>query len=164
MQIRTEIETGMAVRGQARARELTGQTAGRAPDYLQGNVVILPVRYASDFLLYCLNNPKPCPLIGLSKPGDHSLPSLGKDIDIRTDIPRYRIYKDGRLVEEVTDIGKLLAGRPGDIRSGLLLSLLKRLWCGKDLTFGISLSDAMFRCSGHRYQQSLAGFLRAPWS
>lgn len=80
-----------------------GQTAGQAPHHLQGNLVILPKAYAQDFLLFCLNNPKPCPLVGLTAPGDINLPDLG-DIDVRTDVPRYRIFKNGEFHQEVKDI------------------------------------------------------------
>ena len=104
MSIEAAPETGAIFRQGVRSGAFTGQTAGRAPDFLQGNVVILPLRHASDFLLYCLNNPKPCPLIGLSQPGDPSLPALGNGIDIRHDVPRYRIYRAGKLAQEVPDI------------------------------------------------------------
>lgn len=95
------------VRARIRAGEHTGQTAGLAPGYVQGNVVILPRDMAHDFLAFCHRNPKPCPLLATSEPGDPSLPQLGEDIDIRTDVPRYRVFRDGELVEEVTDIRHL---------------------------------------------------------
>lgn len=99
-------QTGSALRKAVRNGSFKGQTAGQTPDRLQGNVVILPRCYAQDFLVFCLNNPKPCPLIGLSKPGDYRLPGLG-DIDIRTDVPRYRVYRNGDLDEEVHDISSI---------------------------------------------------------
>ena len=95
--------TGKELRDEARAARFQGQTTGQAPDFLQGNVVILPLRYAEDFLLFCTNNPKPCPLVGLSSVGSTSIPSLG-DFDIRSDIPRYRVFREGCLDAEVTDI------------------------------------------------------------
>jgi uncharacterized protein YcsI (UPF0317 family) len=67
----------------------------------------LPSRHAEDFLLYCQRNPKPCPLLARGEPGDHRLPELGVDLDIRSDIPRYRVFRDGALVEEVIDIRHL---------------------------------------------------------
>jgi uncharacterized protein YcsI (UPF0317 family) len=73
---------------------------------VQCNIVVLPVAWAADFLGFCQRNPKPCPLVGSSAPGDPGLPALG-DIDIRTDVPRYRVYRDGELREEVTEIGNL---------------------------------------------------------
>ncbi len=81
-----------------------GNTSGYCPGYVQGNVVILPSEWAGDFLQFCQLNPKPCPLIGLSEKGNPLLPDLGRDLDIRTDLPRYRIFKDGTLVDEVTEI------------------------------------------------------------
>ncbi len=95
-----KFSTGKALRSAVRQGQFKHQTAGQAPDHLQGNLVILPRQYARDFLVFCLNNPKPCPLIGLSRPGEPTLPGLG-DIDIRTDVPRYRIYRDGELEREV---------------------------------------------------------------
>ena len=92
------------VRHQARAGALTGHTAGLAPGYVQGNLVVLPESFASDFLRFCQRNPKPCPLIGVSEPGQARLPELGADLDLRTDIPRYRVWRDGALVDEPTDV------------------------------------------------------------
>ena len=80
------------------------QTSGQCPGFVQGNVVILPSDAAADFLRFATLNPKPCPIIGLGEPGNPMLPMLGKDIDIRSDVPRYRIWRDGVLVEEPTDI------------------------------------------------------------
>ena len=71
---------------------------------MQANVCILPRAWAEDFLLYCQRNPRPCPLIARSDVGDPRLPTLSDDLDIRTDIPRYHIFRDGEFVEEVTDI------------------------------------------------------------
>jgi uncharacterized protein YcsI (UPF0317 family) len=86
-----------------RRGEYSGQTAAIAPAFVQGNLCILPVALAAEFAAFCQRNPKPCPLIGIGAPGDPFLPNLG-DIDIRTDVPRYRVFRDGRLVEEPTDI------------------------------------------------------------
>lgn len=99
-------QTGEELRTAIRQKQFTNQTAGQAPDYLQGNVVILPKQYAQDFLVFCLNNPKPCPLIGISKPGDPTMPSLG-NIDIRTDVPRYRVYRNGILDKETDNISNI---------------------------------------------------------
>jgi uncharacterized protein YcsI (UPF0317 family) len=104
MNIAAKIKSGSELRKLIRTGDFAGQTAGQAPDHLQGNVVILPKKHAGDFLLFCLNNPKPCPLIGMSKPGDPSIASLGNEIDIRYDVPRYCIYKNGKLFDEVNDI------------------------------------------------------------
>jgi len=104
MQPNFTVQSGLDIRLGARRGELSGPTTGQALDYLQGNVVMLPRCYAQDFLLFCYNNPKPCPLIGVSKPGDTSIATLADDMDIRTDIPRYRVFNDGKLVGEQSDI------------------------------------------------------------
>jgi uncharacterized protein YcsI (UPF0317 family) len=86
-----------------RAGEYVGHTAGIAPEFVQGNLCILPREVAQEFAAFCQRNPKPCPVISMGAPGDPTLPDLG-DIDIRTDVPRYRVFKDGKLVDEPTDI------------------------------------------------------------
>jgi uncharacterized protein YcsI (UPF0317 family) len=85
----------------------TGHTSGLADGYVQGNVVILPEALANDFLRYCQRNPKPCPVLAVSEPGQAKLPTLGADIDICTDVPRYRVWRNGVLVDEPTDITSL---------------------------------------------------------
>ena len=89
-----------------RAGDYAGHTAGVAPDYVQGNLCILPKDMALEFAAFCQRNPKPCPIIGMGAPGDPTLPGLGDDIDIRTDVPRYRIFRDGKPVDEPADIRK----------------------------------------------------------
>lgn len=96
-----------AVRLAARAGVLTGHTANLAPGRVQANLAILPAGLAHDFLRFCQRNPKPCPLVAVSEPGDPMLPMLGRDVDIRTDVPRYRVWRDGALVDEPTDIRDL---------------------------------------------------------
>ncbi|WP_280156556.1 putative hydro-lyase [Piscinibacter sp. XHJ-5] len=94
----------IAARAAIRAGQFTGHTSGIARDHVQGNVVILPKAMAGDFLRYCQRNPKPCPVLAVSEPGDPHCARLGADIDIRTDVPRYRVWRDGELVDEPTDI------------------------------------------------------------
>src|SRR5262249_14003699 len=79
-------------------------TAGIANGYVQGNLAILPEKFASDFHRFCQLNPKPCPIIGMSDVGNPGIPSLGRHLDIRTDLPRYRIWRNGEVVDEPTDI------------------------------------------------------------
>jgi uncharacterized protein YcsI (UPF0317 family) len=95
------------IRRAIRERRLTGHTVGLARGYVQGNVCILPQEYAADFKLFCERNPKPCPLLAMSRPGDPRLPDLGADLDIRTDVSRYRVFEHGVLKaepENVTDL------------------------------------------------------------
>jgi uncharacterized protein YcsI (UPF0317 family) len=94
-------------RDRCRAGEWTGQTSGQAPGFAQGNLVILPREDATDFLLFCQRNPKPCPLLDVTSPGDPHPRRAAPDADLRTDLPRYRVWRDGELVDEPTDIGHL---------------------------------------------------------
>jgi uncharacterized protein YcsI (UPF0317 family) len=98
---------GQELRKRIRAGNFEGATTGHAPGYVQANVIILPAEFAGDFLRYCQANPKPCPLLAVSEPGDPSLPALGDDIDIRRDVPRYRIFRGGSLAEERADVADL---------------------------------------------------------
>ena len=82
-------------------------TGALAPGFEQGNVVILPAALADDFRLYCQRNPKPCPLMAEGRPGDPMLPALGAGIDLRTDLPRYRVFRAGEPPVDVTDISDL---------------------------------------------------------
>jgi len=93
-----------AVRRAVRSGAHAGHTAGLAPGYVQGNVCILPRDYADDFFVFCQRNPKPCPLLAASDPGDPRLPALGEDLDIRTDVPSYRVFRDGEPAGDVPDI------------------------------------------------------------
>ena len=95
---------GLSARLAVRAGTHSGPTAGLAPGNVQGNLAILPQALATDFLRFCQLNPKPCPLIGTSAPGDPRVPELGEDLDIRTDLPRYRVWKNGELVAEPEDV------------------------------------------------------------
>ena len=96
-----------AARRAIRTGEWTSHTSGLADNHVQGNVVILPTDLAGDFLRYCQRNPKPCPVLAVSEPGDPALPTLGKNIDIRTDVPRYRVWRKGELASEPGDISHL---------------------------------------------------------
>jgi len=95
----------ITIRNKIRHGELTRYTSGFAPGFVQCNLVILPKKYADDFSKFCQLNPKPCPLIATSEnTGDFTIEKLGHDLDIRTDIPLYRLYEQGELIKEVTDI------------------------------------------------------------
>jgi uncharacterized protein YcsI (UPF0317 family) len=96
-----------AVRRAIRQGRWSGHTSGVAQDRVQGNVVILPEQQANDFLRYCQRNPKPCPVLAVSEPGQALLPTLGQDINICTDVPQYRVWRDGELERECADITDL---------------------------------------------------------
>ena len=107
MQAAFHTEKSAKARAAIRSSAWTGHTSGLAEGHVQGNVVILPELLANDFLRYCQRNPKPCPLLAVSEPGEAMLPGLGSNIDIRTDVPRYRVWRDGELVDQPTDISNL---------------------------------------------------------
>ncbi|MGB4113752.1 MAG: putative hydro-lyase [Yoonia sp.] len=96
-----------AIRQAIRSGEFASHTSGLAGGNVQGNVVILPKDAASDFLRFCQNNRRPCPIIGLSEPGDPMLTALGVDIDIRTDLPRYHVWENGVVIDKPTDVSHL---------------------------------------------------------
>ena len=95
------------VRAAIRAGAYQSHTAGLGRGYLQANLAIMPSTYALDFMRYCQRNPKPCPLTGVSDTGNPRMFTMGRDIDIRTDVPAYNIYCDGKLETSVSDIKDL---------------------------------------------------------
>src|SRR5579871_6871537 len=104
------LQTGLDVRRECRAGRFDGQTSGLAPGYVQGNLAILPQDWATDFLRFCQANPRPCPLLGVSEPGSPAVPALGADLDIRADLPRYRVWENGELVDSPADLMSVWRG------------------------------------------------------
>ncbi|MHA1567178.1 MAG: putative hydro-lyase [Alphaproteobacteria bacterium] len=98
---------GLAVRLACRAAEHRRQTSGLAPGYVQANLAIMPSQYADDFLRFCQRNPKPCPVLAVSEPGAVAIPNLATDLDIRTDLPGYRVFRDGQCTGDVDDLRDL---------------------------------------------------------
>ncbi|GAB3629068.1 putative hydro-lyase [Pandoraea terrae] len=84
--------------------QFRGPTAGYCGDYAQANLAILPSAYANDFLRFCQANPKPCPLLAVGEPGQWHVPALGREVDIRSDVPAFYIYRDGRLAQETDSL------------------------------------------------------------
>src|SRR5262249_38512438 len=91
------------IRRDIRNGKLAGITAGLGQNFVQANLAVLPKEQAYDFLLFCQRNPRPCPLIEVTDAGSPEPVGVAPGADLRTDIPRYRIYKDGVLADEVTD-------------------------------------------------------------
>jgi uncharacterized protein YcsI (UPF0317 family) len=98
------VDTAAADRTRIRAGDHTGPTSGLAPGFAQANLVVLPADAALDFLRFCVRNPKPCPLLEVTDTGSPHPRNLAVDADLRTDLPRYRVFHDGQLVDEPTDI------------------------------------------------------------
>lgn len=84
-------------------RGLAAPTTGWAPGYTQANLVVLPREWAFDMLLFGQRNPQPVPLLDVTEPGAVST-VLAAGADLRTDLPRYRVWRDGTLVDEPTDV------------------------------------------------------------
>lgn len=95
-----EITKPSDVRRMIREGRWRGPTAGLAPGYVQANLVVLPKDLAYDFLLFATFNPKPCPILDVTQAGSPVPTYLAPEADLRTDIPRYRVYRDGEYVEE----------------------------------------------------------------
>lgn len=107
LQTFANLNPGAQVRAACRSGQFRGPTAGHAPGHLQGNLVILPASLGFDFLRFCILNPKPCPLIGVAEAGSYALPQLGEDIDLRTDLPGYHVWRNGTLIAQTDDISSL---------------------------------------------------------
>jgi uncharacterized protein YcsI (UPF0317 family) len=96
--------TPAAIRAAIRVGDWTTHTAGLAPGYVQANLVVLPYEYAYDFLRFCARNPKPCPVIDVTATGSPVPDQAAPEADLRSDLPRYRVYEYGELVDEPADI------------------------------------------------------------
>ena len=97
-----------AFRSRVRSGEWGGPTVGCAPGFVQANFVALPAAYASDFLTFCLRNPRACPLLDVTSPGDPIPRTVAPNADLRSDIPRYRVWRDGLVAEEVPHLDSTL--------------------------------------------------------
>jgi uncharacterized protein YcsI (UPF0317 family) len=142
--------SGLAARLAVRAGQHKGPTAGMAPGYVQGNLAILPERLAADFLRFCQRNPKPCPLIGTSAPGDPRVPELGEDLDIRSDLPRYRVWKNGELTAEPEDVREFWRDDLVSFVIGCSFSFEEAL-----MAEGIELRHIVQRCNVPMFRTSI---------
>ena len=86
-----------------RERKWTTPTSGAASGYLQANLVMLPAEAAFNFLLFCVRNPKPCPILDVLEPGRFE-PLIATGDDLRTDLPRYKVFENGEFKAEVEDV------------------------------------------------------------
>ncbi len=98
------LSTPREIRQAVRDGRLTGVTAGLGRNFVQANLAVLPRAQAYDFLLFCQRNPKPCPIIEVCDAGSPEPAGVAPGADLRTDIPKYRIYEHGALVAEVSDL------------------------------------------------------------
>jgi len=98
--------TPAQLREQIRSGKWTGPTSGAATGYVQANLVMLPKEAAFEFLLFCVRNPKPCPILDVLEPG-RTEPAIAPGADLRTDVPKYRIFKHGHPEKEATDVSDI---------------------------------------------------------
>ncbi|MDA1256955.1 MAG: putative hydro-lyase [Chloroflexi bacterium] len=96
--------TGAEARAEFRQNRLVQPTSGMAPGFVQANLAILPRDSAFEFLLFCQRNPKPCPVIEVIEAGNVEPSISAPGADIRTDIPKYRVYRNGEMTEEPLDL------------------------------------------------------------
>ncbi len=104
---RTEIDfppDPSSLRALIRSGRYAGQTSGLVPGRLQANLAILPADWAGEFLMFCHTNPKPCPVLAVTNPGDPVFRTLGADVDVRTDAPRHKVFREGVVMDEPTDL------------------------------------------------------------
>lgn len=94
------------VRKLIRSGKIKSQTSGMCHGYAQANLVVLPKEYAYDFLLFTQRNPKSCPVLEVTNVGSRMLKHIAKNADIATDIPKYRIYENGNLLKECSDVSE----------------------------------------------------------
>ena len=99
--------TPAQVRALIREEKITTPTSGLCPGYAQANLVVLPRDLAYDFLLFAQRNPKPCPILEVSDMGSRELKKIAPGADIARDIPKYRVYENGVLTGEYTDVSHL---------------------------------------------------------
>ena len=98
------LHTGLEVRRACHEGSWTGPTCGLAPGYAQANLVMLPQDWAFEFLLFCQRNPRPCPLLEVTTAGSWTPGLTAPEADLRSDLPGYRVWKNGELVDEPADI------------------------------------------------------------
>ena len=107
MNIATNSLSSTALRAGCRDGSFDGPTSGHALGYVQANMVILPKEFASEFREYCDQNPQPCPVLEILDPGIPEPKNIAPGADVRTDLPRYRVFRDGIAESEPTDITNL---------------------------------------------------------
>ena len=99
------IQSPKELRQLIRTKKWTIPTSGAAPGYVQANLVMLPEEEAFNFLLFCVRNPKPCPILDVLEPGEVE-PAIARNADLRSDLPRYRMFERGELKKEVEDVSE----------------------------------------------------------
>lgn len=135
---------GLSCRMAARTGQLKGPTGSLAPGVAQANLALIPAALADDFAAFVLANPAPFPLLARGRAGDPALPELGEGIDLRTDLPRYRVFRHGRPV-----------GDPADIRADWRDDLVPfAIGCSLSFESDLVVGGVTLRCHGPGLQCS----------
>lgn len=95
------------IRREIRAGRIAGTSRGLAPGFVQCNLAMLPKAFAFDFMVYCQRNPRACPVLEVTDPGDPVPRRLAPEADLRTDCARYAVFVDGERQPDRTDIVEL---------------------------------------------------------
>lgn len=140
----TAYPDGKSLRVAARDGRHAAPTSGLASGFVQANLVVVPQSAAYDFLLFCQRNPKPCPLLEVVEAGSVEAERLAPGSDMRRDLPRYRVFRDGKLAEETTDVSGIwrddfvsfLLGCSFSFEKGLIDAGLevRNVSCGKNVS------------------------------
>lgn len=93
-------------RSMVRTGEWTSATHGVCSGYAMADMVIIPKEYAYNYLVFCQQNPRALSIVDITEAGSPYPTRLAPDADLRTDLPRYIVYKDGQVIDEPTDIKK----------------------------------------------------------
>jgi uncharacterized protein YcsI (UPF0317 family) len=101
------ISSPQELRRAIRAGRFEGLTTGHAPGYVQANLAVVPAAVAEEFVAFCRMNARACPVLAVGVPGDPHIAALGADLDVRTDVPAYWVFRDGVRAETVSDITAL---------------------------------------------------------
>ena len=107
MSINTLAHNPQEIRALVRSGEWKNVTAGLAPGHVQANLAILPKELAFDFMLFCQRNPKPCPILEVLEPGQTEPRLMAPGANMCTDLPKYRVFRDGEMVGEEEDLRSL---------------------------------------------------------
>ncbi len=130
------------LRRRCRDGSYSGPTSGHAVGRVQANMVILPEADAAEFREFCIANPKPCPILEELAPGDPVPREVAPNADVRTDLPRYRVFRDGECIAEPTDISDLW-------RDDLVTFLLGCSYIAEDALFKAGLALPHIEQSGY---------------
>lgn len=116
--------TGRQIRRLCRTGAFTGSTAGVARGFAQANLVVVRSALAADFESFCRRNPQSCPLLEVTQPGDYALSQIAAGADLRNDLPRYRVFRNGRCVDQPTSITAYWPDTSNDARCDLVAFLI----------------------------------------